>query len=387
MPFVLCNAPDTFQYFLNYVFRDMLDTCVVIYLDDILIYSSSLTEHRKHMSRVLSSLQDHSFMFIIEILRYENQTMVKHFTLLGFSKAYFVICFLIFGIYVSILLGNLCIFTIIRINSNLHTPMYFFISNLSMLDICYSSVTLPVMLSNCISGNLSISFNKCIAQLYLFVSLGGSECILLAVMAYDRFVAICNPLRYAMVMRGIFCTSLAAASWLSGFLNSILHTVMTANLSFCRPEQPINHFYCDVPPLIKVACKSTQTSKILLYVVSVFLGISPFLYIVVSYVHIISSIMKIGSSEGRWKAFSTCSSHLIVVTVFYGTANFNYVGPTSGYPLEVERASSLLYSILTPLLNPIIYCLRNKEVKGALAKTFHRIYFRSQLKSVNYGKS
>ncbi|XP_053308402.1 olfactory receptor 5V1-like [Spea bombifrons] len=313
-------------------------------------------------------------MSATEILLAVNQTALKHFILLDLSKDWVSACFMFFCIYIMILIGNICIFTIIRIDSNLHTPMYFFLSNLSLLDICYSSVTLPVMLFNCLSRNRRISFNKCIVQLYLFVSLGGAECILLAVMAYDRFVAICNPLRYTMVMSSHICVSLAAASWLSGFLNSVLHTIMTSNLSFCRPDQEIRHFFCDIPPLIQAACNPTQTSKILLYVVSVFLGISPFLYIVISYFHIISTIMKISSADGRWKAFSTCSSHLIVVTMFYGTANLNYVGPTSASALEVEQLCSLLYSTLTPLLNPVIYCLRNKEVKGALRKTFRRVY-------------
>ncbi|MEE6483338.1 hypothetical protein FKM82_013518 [Ascaphus truei] len=314
-------------------------------------------------------------MSSIEIWKHVNQTTLKDFTLLDFPKERVFIAFLFLCIYVTILIGNFCIFAIIKIDSNLHTPMYFFISNLSCLDICYSSVTLPIMLFNCVSGNRSISFNKCIVQLYLFVSLGGAECILLAAMAYDRFVAICNPLRYPIIMNNRLCANLAAASWLSGFLNSVLHTVMTSKLSFCRSEQRINNFYCDVPPLIEVACNPAKASKTLLYVVSVFLGVSPFLFIVVSYIKIIATIMKIHSSEGRWKAFSTCSSHLIVVTVFYGTANFNYIGPTSGYSFEIKRLTSLLYSILTPLLNPVIYCLRNKEVKGALKKVFRRIYF------------
>ncbi|XP_075696719.1 olfactory receptor 5V1-like [Rhinoderma darwinii] len=305
----------------------------------------------------------------------ENFTSLENFLLLNFSDGWFFVTALFFVIYSTILIGNFCIFIIIRVDSHLHNPMYFFLSNLSLLDILYSSATLPLMLFNCITSNKKISFRKCIFQLYVFVSLGGAECILLAVMAYDRFVAICNPLRYAVVMSNRLCASLAVASWLSGFLNSVLHTVMTANLKFCRSEQSINHFYCDVPPIIQAACNQTKTSKILLYVVSIFLGFTPFLYIVISYVHIISTIMKIKSSEGRWKAFSTCSSHLIVVTMFYGTANFNYVGP-SGYSLEVEHLASLLYSMLTPLVNPIIYCLRNKEVKGAFKKHFRRTYFK-----------
>ncbi|XP_073457477.1 olfactory receptor 5V1-like [Aquarana catesbeiana] len=306
---------------------------------------------------------------------YENQTMGKNILLLNFSNdRFFIITFLLSIIYSTTLIGNLCIFIIIRIEAHLHTPMYFFLSNLSVLDTCYSSTTLPTMIFNCATGNKRISFVKCIAQLYLFVSLGGSECILLAVMAYDRFVAICNPLRYPVLMRRKLCAGLAAASWLSGFLDSILHTVMASKLRFCQRDESVNNFFCDVPPLVQVACNPTKTSKILLYVVSVFLGFSPFLYIVITYVHIISTIMKIKSSEGRSKAFSTCSSHLIVVTVFYSTAIFNYVGPR-GYSIEMDNVASLLYGILTPVVNPIIYCLRNKEVKGALRKHLRKLYF------------
>ncbi|KAE8593355.1 hypothetical protein XENTR_v10019087 [Xenopus tropicalis] len=314
-------------------------------------------------------------MSVSEEFKYENRTTVEYFRLLDFSEGWLLVAILFLCIYLTILIGNCCIFGIIRFSSSLHTPMYFFLSNLSLLDICYSSVSLPFMLINCISGNTRVSFIKCIVQLYFFVSLGGAECILLAVMAYDRFVAICNPLHYAKVMSGTLCAGLAAASWASGFLNAILHTVMTSILSFCQAEQSIDHFICDIPPLIKAACNSTNTSKTLLYVVSVFLGFTPFLFIVISYVHIISTIVKIKSSEGRQKAFSTCSSHLIVVTMFYGTANLNYVGPTSGYPLHLERMFSLLYSISTPLLNPVIYCLRNKDVKGALKKTFRKALY------------
>ncbi|XP_073457480.1 olfactory receptor 5V1-like [Aquarana catesbeiana] len=314
-------------------------------------------------------------MLLTEAPNYENQTILKNILLLTFSDdCIFIITFLLSLIYCTILIGNFCILIIIRVEAHLHTPMYFFLSNLSVLDLCYSSTTLPVMIYNSATSNRKISFVKCIAQLYLFVSLGGAECILLAVMAYDRFVAICNPLRYPVIMRIKVFASLAAASWLSGFLNSILHTVMTSELKFCQLEESINHFYCDVPPLVQAACNPTKTSKILLYVVSVFLGFTPFLYIVITYFHIISTIMKIKSSEGRSKAFSTCSSHLIVVTVFYSTANLNYIGPT-GYSIELEIFASLLYSILTPVVNPIIYCLRNKEVKGALRKYFHRSHF------------
>ncbi|XP_029441430.1 olfactory receptor 5V1-like [Rhinatrema bivittatum] len=298
----------------------------------------------------------------------DNQTNAgKDFILLGFPEGQIIISFFFLLIYLLILLGNLTIFSIVRTDAHLHTPMYFFLSNLSLVDICYSSTSVPSMLGNSLSGKTTISFYRCLAQLYFFVSLGGVECLLLAVMAYDRYAAICNPLRYSVIMNQRFCWQLAAGTWVSGFLNSVLHTLMTSNLPFCGVRK-VNHFFCDVPPLLKVACTDTYISKLLLYVISVFLGFCPFLFIVISYVHIISTILKIRSAEGRWKAFSTCSSHLIVVTLFYGTANFNYIGPTSGYPLEIESIASVLYCTLTPLLNPIIYCLRSTEVKRALRK-------------------
>nr|XP_033818227.1 olfactory receptor 5V1-like [Geotrypetes seraphini] len=294
------------------------------------------------------------------------------FTLLGFPDWHVVFSLLFLFLYVLILTGNVAIFTVIRTNPHLHKPMYFFLSNLSILDICYSSTTLPSMLANSLTGRTAISFYQCLVQLYFFVSLGGAECLLLAVMAYDRYIAICNPLRYSVVMNQTLCWQLATSSWISGFLNAVLHTVMTSKLPFCG-DRKINHYFCDVPPLLRSACTNTYTSKTLLYIVSVFLGMSPFIFVMVSYIRIISAILKIQSSEGRRKAFSTCSSHLIVVTVFYVTANFNYIGPGPGDSFDVVRLSTMLYSGLTPLLNPVIYCLRNKEVKTALTKAIGKI--------------
>ncbi|KAM4703109.1 olfactory receptor 5V1-like [Rhinophrynus dorsalis] len=296
-----------------------------------------------------------------------NQTSRRDFILLGFPEEGVSLSMLMAVTYSMILIGNLAIFSIIRIDCHLQTPMYFFLSFLSILDICYSTVTFPAMLFNSITGNRRISFNRCFTQLYFFVSLGGSECLLLAAMAYDRYVAICNPLRYPIIMNKQLCSHLVAGSWFSGFLNSVLHTWMTSKLSFCETRY-VNHFFCDVPPLLKASCTDTHTSQLLLYIVSVFLGMTPFAFVIVSYIKIISNILKIRSSVGRRKAFSTCSSHLIVVTVFYVTANFNYIGPTPGDSFDIERLSSLLYSILTPLFNPVIYCLRNKDVKRALKK-------------------
>ncbi|XP_075696723.1 olfactory receptor 5V1-like [Rhinoderma darwinii] len=302
-----------------------------------------------------------------------NQTYFCDFILLGFSGGQVLLSLLILTIYTMILLGNLTILSVIRIDNHLQTPMYFFLSYLSILDVCYSTVTLPAMLVNAITGNRRISFNRCFTQLYFFVSLGGSECLLLAAMAYDRYVAICNPLQYVLIMNKRFCSYLVGGSWFSGFFNSVLHTLMTSKLTFCGPRH-VNHFFCDVPPMLNAACTDTQTSQLLLYIVSVFLGMTPFVFVMVSYVQIISTILKIPSAVGRQKAFSTCSSHLIVVTVFYVTANFNYIGPVPGNGFDIVRLSSVLYSVLTPLFNPVIYCLRNQEVRRALAKAFTEKY-------------
>ncbi|XP_053308398.1 olfactory receptor 5V1-like [Spea bombifrons] len=298
---------------------------------------------------------------------WRNQTCTSDFILLGFSEGRVMLSVLLVIMYTMILMGNFAIFSIIRVDCHLQTPMYFFLSYLSVLDICYSTVTLPAMLFNCITDNRRISFRRCFTQLYFFVSLGGSECLLLAAMAYDRYVAICNPLRYPIIMNKKLCSQLVAGSWFSGFLNSVLHTSMTSRLTFCEARS-VNHFFCDVPPLLKAACADTHTSQLLLYIVSVFLGMTPFVFVVISYIRIISSILKIRSTAGRRKAFSTCSSHLIVVTVFYVTANFNYIGPAPGESFDIERLSTMLYSVLTPLFNPVIYCFRNKEVKKALKR-------------------
>ncbi|XP_068098148.1 olfactory receptor 5V1-like [Hyperolius riggenbachi] len=301
-----------------------------------------------------------------------NQTF-SDFILLGFSSDHVLLSVSLIMIYTMILIGNLIIFSLIKSDIHLHTPMYSFLSYLSILDVCYASVTLPAMSVNAITDNRRVSLIQCFTQLYFFVSLGGSECLLLAAMAYDRYVAICNPLHYSTVMNKKFCSSLVGGSWFSGFLNSVLHTVMTSKLTFC-PSRHVNHFFCDVPPMLHASCTDTHTSQTLLYIVSVFLGMTPFVFVVVSYTHIIATILKIHSAAGRQKAFSTCSSHLIVVTVFYITANFNYIGPAPRDSFDIIRLSSMLYSVLTPLFNPVIYCLRNQEVQRALSKAFTKKY-------------
>ncbi|XP_036622019.1 olfactory receptor 5V1-like [Trichosurus vulpecula] len=299
-----------------------------------------------------------------------NLTVVTEFVFLGFSnhpelQGLFFLIFLV--IYLATLLGNFLILTAIRINPVLHTPMYYFLSNLSFLDICYTSTTVPIMLVNFFREKKTITYEGCLSQLFFLVTFAGSECVLLAAMAYDRFIAICHPLRYPVLMSKRVCAYLAAGSWLCGFVNSLAHIWLMATLTLCGPNQ-ISHFLCDIPLLLKLSCSDTSANEVALYVASATIGLSPCLFTAVSYMFIISAILKIQSTQGRKKSFSTCASHLTVVVIYYGTGNFNYDQPSSGYSLDVDILVSVLFCIVTPMLNPIIYCLRNKEVKVALRK-------------------
>ncbi|XP_075045768.1 olfactory receptor 5V1-like [Mixophyes fleayi] len=295
-----------------------------------------------------------------------NKTYFDDFFLLGF-EGQVMFSLLIATVYALIIVGNLTVFSIIWVDRHLKTPMYFFLSCLSILDVCYATVTLPTMLVMAVTGNMRISFNRCFTQLYFFVLFGGSECLLLAAMAYDRYVAICNPMHYLVIMNKIFCSYFVAGCWICGALNSVFHTLMTLKLTFCGARH-VNHFFCDVLPMLQAACSEIDSSQVLLHTITVFLAVSPFLLVINSYIHIISTILKIRSSAGRQKVFSTCSSHLIVVSVFYITATLNYNNPLSGDSFVIVRVSSILYSVVPPLFNPAIYCLRNKEVKTALNK-------------------
>ncbi|KAG8568528.1 hypothetical protein GDO81_014047 [Engystomops pustulosus] len=297
----------------------------------------------------------------------ENNTLVNDFILLGFVNERVTCTILMSFIYIMIIIGNFSVLCIVLVDSRLQTPMYFFLSCLSLLDIFYSTVTLPSMLVNAITENSRISFYRCFTQLYFFVCFGGSECLLLAAMAYDRYVAICDPLRYHVIMNKRFCSGIAAGCWVSGSLNAMFHTLLTSKLTFCG-DHYINHFFCDVLPMLEAACSDVQSSQVLLHVVTIILGMCPFLLVMNSYIHIISTILKIRSSEGRQKVFSTCSSHLMVVTIFYITGMFNYNLPNTEDFLSSVQVSSVLYGILPPFLNPVIYCLRNQEVKKALKK-------------------
>ncbi|XP_075768192.1 olfactory receptor 12D1-like [Pelodiscus sinensis] len=308
----------------------------------------------------------------------ENQTEVREFVLLslthdlGLQRPLFILFLLL---YVASLLGNGAIVTVVMAEPRLYTPMYFFLSNLSSLDICYCTVTMPKMLAGFLSGPQAISFAGCLAQLHFFQFLGSSEGVLLAVMAYDRYVAICNPLRYTVVMSPRACLLLAVASWASGFLHALLTTVMTSRLRFCRSNR-VHHFCCDVKPLLDLACGSTRLNLTLLNVDAAVLGLSSFLLTLLSYLYIISFLLlKVQSRESRRKAFSTCTSHLTVVCLLYLPVLGNYMISSPGLPTERDMIPTLMYSVVTPVLNPLIYTLRNEEVKSALKKLLRRNLF------------
>nr|XP_028601215.1 olfactory receptor 5V1-like [Podarcis muralis] len=299
-----------------------------------------------------------------------NWTQVTEFVLLGFSgithgQTYLFLVFLV--IYLVTLLGNLTIVGLILLDPHLHSPMYFFLSHLSCMDVCYSSVTVPSILANLLRRRHAISYHPCLVQMFFLMAFSGSECWLLAAMAYDRYAAICQPLRYSHLMSPRVCVQLATTIWVSGFLDSVVHAALASNLHFCGAFQ-IHHIFCDLPPLLKIACGNKSLNEIVIQVATIFVGLSPFLVVVVSYVYILASILRIRSNTGRRKAFSTCTSHMIVVVLYFGNGLVNYYRPSAGYSLEIDTLLSTMYCIITPMLNPLIYSLRNKEVKGALRK-------------------
>ncbi|KAG8596333.1 hypothetical protein GDO81_001859, partial [Engystomops pustulosus] len=299
---------------------------------------------------------------------FRNQSSVMEFTLSGLSHSHesHIIFFVLFLIlYLATISGNLAIIVAVHIDSHLRSPMYFFLSNLSVLDICYSTVTIPKMLINILSERKTISFNQCISQLFFLHLFGGTECFLLTVMAYDRYVAICNPLRYHIVMNHRFCFWLVVVSWVAGFLHSFTQAFLTYQLPFCGPNK-INHFFCDVHPLAVLACADTFFMDMFIIANSGMISLACFVVLLFSSLVIIQTISKTHQKEGRQKAFSTCASHLLVVTIFLGPSVFIYLRPPVNYP--ADKIISVLYTVLTPFLNPIIYTLRNQEVKNAIKK-------------------
>ncbi|XP_040182879.1 olfactory receptor 5B12-like [Rana temporaria] len=303
-----------------------------------------------------------------------NSSRVTEFVLLGFPDLLSVqisLFYIFLVLYAVTLTGNVLIIGATSFSAELHTPMYFLLSNLSVLEIFYTSVTIPKMLLNFLLKTNSISFMGCAVQMYLFIALGSIECSLLAVMAYDRYVAICDPLHYVTIMDPPTCVALAFGSWFSGFINSTIHTTRTFQQSFCS-SNVISQFFCDIRPLLNLACDDTLPTELILYVVGGAYGLGSFVLTLVSYINIISTILKIRSKEGQRKAFSTCASHLIVVSLFYGTSLFAYYRSSSEEVTEQEKLTPVVYAVITPTLNPLIYTMRNKEFKIALSKMIGR---------------
>ncbi|XP_075049014.1 olfactory receptor 5G3-like [Mixophyes fleayi] len=299
-----------------------------------------------------------------------NQTSPERFILLGLSDVPYlqIMCFLVFLVmYLITLSGNFLLIIVVRINLKLQTPMYFFLSNLSIIDICFSSTIVPKILMNTLSKDRSISLLGCAVQMYFSLALGSTECVLLAVMAYDRYAAICKPLYYSTIMNKQMCAGLAAGSWSMCFMNAVIHVVLTFQLPYCRSHH-VNHFFCEMPPFFRLSCRDTWLNEIVMYISAGIIAMCSFFLTLISYIYIISNILKIRSSQGRQKAFSTCASHLTVVVLYYGTIMFMYLRPRSTYSPESDKAVSILYTTVTPMLNPIIYSMRNNDVKGTLRK-------------------
>ncbi|XP_039353394.1 olfactory receptor 11A1-like [Mauremys reevesii] len=300
----------------------------------------------------------------------ENRTSITEFILLGFGNVpeLRVLLFLVFlVIYIVTVAGNILIVVLVVADQHLHTPMYFFLGNLSCLEICYSSTILPRMLASLLTGDRIISVRGCIVQLYLFGSLVGAECCLLAVMSYDRYLAICKPLHYSTIMKGSFCLQLSAGSWILASMASALLVCLVSQLIFCGPNE-IDHFFCDFTPMIKLSCNDTNLVTLVSFILCSTDVLFPFLLTVTSYISIIITILRIPSTTRRKKAFSTCSSHLMVVTIFYGTLIIVYMLPDVAALRDLNKGLSVFYTVLTPLANPLIYSLRNREVKEAMRK-------------------
>ncbi|XP_072581820.1 olfactory receptor 2D3-like [Vulpes vulpes] len=300
----------------------------------------------------------------------ENQTTVAEFIFLGLSQDLQtrILLFILFLlIYLLTVLGNLLISILIFMDSRLHTPMYFFLRNLSFADLCLSSSIVPQVLVHFLAKRKTISFLGCMAQIVVSLLIGCTECALLAVMSYDRYVAVCKPLHYSSIMTQQVCLQLAIGSWASGALVSLVDTTFTFQLPY-QGQNIINHYFCELPALLKVASANSHSTEMAIFAMGVVILLAPVCLILVSYWNIISTVIPMQSGEGRLKAFSTCGSHLIVVVLFYGSGMFNYMKPNSKIMNERDKVVSVFYAVVTPMLNPIIYSLRNKDVKEGLRK-------------------
>ncbi|XP_077329744.1 olfactory receptor 11A1-like [Lithobates pipiens] len=307
-------------------------------------------------------------------MSWKNETSATEFWLLGFQNFHNlkIPLFIIFlAIYVSILSGNLLIVALVLVSRNLNTPMYFFLSNLSSSDIILTTVVFPTMLSVLLKNGESITFSGCITQLYLFGSSAITECFLLTVMSYDRYLAICNPLHYLLIMDQKLQVLLVAWSWAFAFLLTMITVSQMCQLQFCGPNV-IDHFFCDPTPLLELSCSDTSVIELENLILGLPVTLFPLGFITVTYAYILITILKITSSAGRKKAFSTCSSHLAVVCIYYGTLIMLYVIPSKGLSVNLTKVQSLLYTVVTPLFNPIIYSLRNHEIQIVIKRIIYR---------------
>ncbi|XP_047734349.1 olfactory receptor 145-like isoform X1 [Prionailurus viverrinus] len=307
-----------------------------------------------------------------------NSSLVTEFFLVGltkYSEIQLPLFFLFLGIYIVTVAGNLGLVTLIGLNSHLHTPMYYFLFNLSFIDLCYSSVITPKLLVNFVSKLNTISYAGCMTQLFFYCFFVSAECYVLTVMAYDRYVAICKPLLYTVTMSPQVCSLLAVIVYVGAFIGAWAHTGCMLRLTFCDANT-INHYMCDILPLLELSCTNTHINELVVLIVVGFDVGVPSLTIIISYSLILTSILRMHSTEGRSKAFSTCSSHIIVVSVFFGSGAFMYLHPSSVLSMDQGKVSTVFYTIVVPMLNPLIYSFRNKEVKVALNKLLEIYYKR-----------
>ncbi|XP_040308292.1 olfactory receptor 10Z1 [Herpailurus yagouaroundi] len=301
-----------------------------------------------------------------------NATAWRGFVFLGFSgfgELQLLLFALFFSLYLVTLTSNVFIIVVIRLDSHLHTPMYLLLSFLSFSETCYTLGIIPKMLSSLVMGGQAISYEGCAAQMFFSASWACTNCFLLAVMGFDRYVAICAPLHYASRMDPPFCARLVGTSFLSGYLFGLGMTLVIFHLPFCGSHE-IQHFFCDTPPVLSLACGDTGPSELGILILSLLVLLVSFSFITVSYAYILAAILRIPSTEGRKKAFSTCASHLTVVTIHYGCASFMYLRPKASYSLERDQLIAVTYTVVTPLLNPIVYSLRNRAVQTALRSAF-----------------
>ncbi|XP_004706924.1 olfactory receptor 1G1 [Echinops telfairi] len=301
---------------------------------------------------------------------WENVSSITEFFLMGFSEQtdqQEVLFGLFLSMYLVTVAGNLLIILAIISDAQLHTPMYFFLANLSLADVCFVSTTVPRMLANIWIQSRVISYAGCLSQLYFFMLFVMLEAFLLAVMAYDRYMAICHPLHYILVMSPGLCVLLVSASWIMNALHSLLHTLLMNNLSFCADHE-IPHFFCDINPLLNLSCTDPFINELVIFIVGGLAGLVCVLSLMISYSYIFSTILKIPSAQGKRKAFSTCSSHLSVVSLFFGTSFCVYFSPPSARSAQTGTIASVMYTVVTPMLNPFIYSLRNRDIKSSLRK-------------------